>query len=44
MARVRALAAFLSPTGVSEYARVTIVTGCALALVFAGQTAPFQPF
>ena len=41
MAQVRALAASLTAPANSELARAALVMSCALALIFAGQTAPF---
>jgi len=36
MTRVRAIAISLRSTELGEYARIVVVTGCAMALVLAG--------
>lgn len=41
MARAIALAAALPRPAPSELVRIAIVTGCALALILAGQALPF---
>ena len=41
MAQVRALAATLAAFPTEELARAALVASCALALIFAGQAAPY---